>query len=129
MLSKSSEKGIDMARCIIVDDSKFMRKIIRESLEYGGHEIVAEADNGFDALRQYKSKNPDFVTMDITMGVKDGVRAVAEITAFDPDAKVIVVSALNESTLKLDGENINARAFITKPFEREELLEVIDKVL
>jgi two-component system chemotaxis response regulator CheY len=129
MLSKSGEKGIDMARCMIVDDSKFMRKIIRESLEYGGHEVVAEADNGFDALGKYKSKNPDFVTMDITMGVKDGLRAVAEITAFDPDAKIIVVSALNESTLKLAGENINARAFITKPFEREELLEVIDKVL
>ncbi len=118
-----------MARCIIVDDSKFMRKIIRESLEYGGHDVVAEADNGFDALKEYKSKNPDFVTMDITMGVKDGLRAVAEITEFDPDAKIIVVSALNESTLKLDEENINACAFITKPFAREELLEVIDKVL
>jgi two-component system chemotaxis response regulator CheY len=63
------------------------------------------------------------------MGVKNGLRAVAEITAFDPDAKIIVVSALNESTLKLSGETINARAFITKPFAREELLEVIDKVL
>jgi two-component system chemotaxis response regulator CheY len=118
-----------MARGMIVDDSKFMRKIIRESLEYGGHEVVAEADNGFDALRKYKDKHPDFVTMDITMWGKDGLRVVDEITEIDLDAKIIVVSALNEKTLKLDKKIINARAFITKPFDREELLSVIDKVL
>lgn len=118
-----------MARGIIVDDSKFMRKIIREALEYGGHEVVAEVDNGFDAVREYNEKHPDFVTMDVTIWGKNGLRVVAEITEIDPDARIIVVSALNEKTLKLDEKIINARAFITKPFDRDELLNVIDKVL
>lgn len=118
-----------MARGMIVDDSKFMRRIIRETLEEGGHEIVAEAENGYDALEMYKINKPDFVTMDITMWGKDGLKAVAEITEIDVRAKIIVVSALSEKALRLDGKNINASAFITKPFEKQELLSIIKKIV
>ncbi len=118
-----------MARGMIVDDSKFMRRIIRECLEYGGHEIVAEVDNGQDALVKYRELKPDFVTMDVTMWGKDGLKAVSEITDIDPDARIVVVSALSEKTLKMDDGGIRARAFVQKPFEKEELLEVIKKVL
>lgn len=118
-----------MATGIIVDDSKFMRKIIRDALEQGGHEIIGEADNGFDALDLYKNIKPDFVTMDITMWGKDGLKAVSEITEHDPDAKIVVISALNENTLKLNEEKINAKAFLTKPFEKEQLLNIIQSIL
>ncbi len=118
-----------MARALIVDDSKFMRRIIRETLEEGGHEILAEAENGFDALEAYKDIKPDFVTMDITMWGKDGLKAVEEITDIDPKAKIIVISALSETTLRLNEENIKASAFLTKPFEKKDLLDIVKKII
>ncbi|HOS41018.1 MAG TPA: response regulator [Spirochaetota bacterium] len=118
-----------MARGMIVDDSKFMRRIIKEALEEAGHDVVAEAENGFDALEMYKTMKPDFVTMDITMWGKDGLKAVSEITDIDPDARIVVVSALSEKTLRLNEEGIRARAFLTKPFEKSDLIGAINKML
>ena len=106
-----------------------MRSIIRGSLESGGHEILDEADNGADGVELYKKLGPDFVTMDITMGGKDGIKAVEEILEHDGSAKILVVSALNEFTIKKNEPSIRAAAFITKPFEPEELVEQITKLL
>jgi two-component system chemotaxis response regulator CheY len=117
-----------MARGMIVDDSKFMRKIIREALDSGGHTIISEAENGNEGIEQYKKLKPDFVTMDITMGGKDGIKAVNEIMKFDSSAKIIVVSALSEKTIRMN-DNIQISAFITKPFEKENLLSVVKKIL
>lgn len=118
-----------MAKGLIVDDSKFMRRIIKETLESGGHSVIAEADNGNEGIISYKKYKPDFVTMDITMGGKDGMRAVQEITEFDPAAKIVVISALNESTIKMHDNAIRASAYITKPFDKEDLLKIITKLL
>lgn len=118
-----------MIKALIVDDSKFMRKIIRDTLESGGYEIIAEAENGSDGIESYKINKPDFVTMDITMGGKDGLKAVQEIMEFDPKAKVIVVSALNENTLKMNEPGINPVAFITKPFDKDVLLNTVKNIL
>jgi two-component system chemotaxis response regulator CheY len=119
-----------MARALIVDDSKFMRRIIRETIEGGGHTVLAEAENGYEALDAYKAERPDFVTMDITMMGKDGLKTVDELIAFDNDARIIVISAMNENVLKnARGVNIPVRAFLQKPFEKETLLDTIKKVL
>ncbi|OQA94622.1 MAG: Chemotaxis protein CheY [Spirochaetes bacterium ADurb.Bin218] len=118
-----------MATALIVDDSKFMRKIIAEALSSGGHTIVGEADNGQDGIKLYEELKPDFVTMDITMGGKDGMRAIREIKNRYPGAKIIVISALNENTIKMNDENISADLFITKPFTKEELLSVVNKIV
>ena len=119
-----------MARALIVDDSRFMRKIIRETLESGGHEIVGEAENGFDALSLYKEENPDFVTMDVTMMGKDGLRTVDEIVALDPGAKIIVISALGEQTLRNSRKiDIPAKGFLQKPFEKEQLLSMVQDIV
>ncbi len=118
-----------MAKGLIVDDSKFMRRIISEILTGGGHSVVGEAENGQDGIDMYKSLKPDFVTMDITMGGKDGMDAVKEIKSNYPESKIIVVSALNEATIKLNDNDIQADRFITKPFEKEELLNLIDELL
>jgi len=118
-----------MARCLIVDDSKFMRKIISDTLAGGGHDIVGEVDNGYDALEMYKAQKPDVVTMDITMHGKDGIMAVSEIKNIDPSAKIVVVSALSEKTLKLNDASLNADAYIVKPFQKEDLLEKIKSIL
>ena len=118
-----------MARAVIVDDSKFMRKIISDILIHGGHTVDGEADNGQAGVDLFVKFKPDFVTMDITMGGKDGINAVREIKSRDPHSKIIVVSALNQNTIKMNDANINADAFLTKPFTKEELLSLVDKIL
>ena len=120
---------IQMAKCLIVDDSKFMRKIITDILSSGGHTIVGEADNGQDGIDLYEKLKPELITMDITMGGKDGINAVKEIKRKYPDSNILVVSALNENTIKLNDDKINADAYITKPFTKEELLELVNKIL
>jgi two-component system, chemotaxis family, chemotaxis protein CheY len=118
-----------MANGLIVDDSKFMRKILRESLESGNHTVIAEADNGNDGVEKYIALKPDFVTMDITMGGLDGMKAVRAIMEHDPSAKIIVISALNEKTIKMNDAKISASAFLRKPFDREHLLDTIKNLL
>ena len=122
-------RGLFMAAGLIVDDSKFMRKIIADAITSAGHTVIGEADNGQDGIDFYEKLQPDFVTMDITMGGKDGINAVKEIKMKYPQSRILVVSALNENTIKLNDENINADAFITKPFDKEELINLIDKML
>ncbi|MBN2160777.1 MAG: response regulator [Spirochaetes bacterium] len=118
-----------MANGLIVDDSKFMRKILRESLESGGHTVIAEADNGTEGVDKYKTLKPDFVTMDITMGGLDGMKAVRAISEYDPQARIIIISALNEKTIKMNDNGIMASAYIQKPFERDSLLNTIKGLL
>ncbi len=118
-----------MAKAIVVDDSKFMRRIIIETIESGGYEVIAEADNGASGIEAYKKMKPDFVTMDITMGGKDGMKAIQEIKEFDAKAKIIIISALNENTIKMHDKEIKANAYITKPFQKENLLKIIKKLL
>lgn len=118
-----------MAAGLIVDDSKFMRKIIADILISGGHSIAGEADNGQDGIDLYDKLRPDFVTMDITMGGKDGINAVKEIKTKFPDSRIIVVSALNENTIKMNDGAINADAYITKPFDSDTLLRLVDKII
>ena len=118
-----------MIRALIVDDSKFMRAIIKSALKDEDIEIVAEADNGQDGIAAFEEYKPDFVTMDITMGGKDGMKAVDEILSLDPSAKIIVISALSENTIRLNAPEKYAAAYLIKPFKKEQLIETINKVL
>ena len=129
MALKSIYSRCEMAKGLIVDDSKFMRKIIREALEEAGHEVIAEAECGNEGIEDYKAYSPDFVTMDITMGGKDGINAIREIYKIDKKANIIVVSALNEKTIRMNDKKIKASAYVLKPFEKKTLIEAIDGTL
>lgn len=84
-----------MKKVLIVDDAAFMRMSIRMILEKGGYQIVGEAQNGLEGVSLYKEHKPDIVTMDITMPEMSGVDALKAIKAYDPQAKVVMVSARN----------------------------------
>ena len=122
-------RGVLMKKCIIVDDSKFMRKIIAETLTEYGYLIAGEADNGQDGIDLYEKVKPDFATMDITMAGKDGAKAISEIKDKFPESKIIVISALSENTLRINDKEIKADAFLTKPFEKKELIDLVEKLL
>jgi len=118
-----------MLKALIVDDSKFMRSIIKDAFKNEDIKVVAEADNGHDGVEAFKEYKPDFVTMDITMGGKDGMKAVDEILTFDSSAKIIVISALSEHTIRLNAPEKYASAYLMKPFKKEQLLDTIRKIL
>jgi len=112
-------------RLMICDDSMLMRKMVAEPLLADGWEIVAEAADGAEAFDLYQQHRPDAVTMDIVMPGTDGIVALVNIMAFDPDAKVVVVSALNQTKLISDAIRKGAQDFLAKPFLPEQLQETL----
>ena len=114
-------------RILLVDDAVFMRMKLKDILEKNGYEVVAEAQNGLEAIEKYKSEKPDLVTMDITMPEMDGVTALKKIKEFDPSAKVIMCSAMGQQSMVMDAIQAGAVDFIVKPFDNERVLESIKK--
>ncbi|MCY6959539.1 response regulator [Clostridium brassicae] len=118
-----------MAKVLIVDDAAFMRMMIKDILEKNGFDIVGEASNGLKAVELYKAEKPDVVTMDITMPDMDGIEAVKAIKEFDPNAKIIMCSAMGQQTMVMDAIKSGAKDFIVKPFQADRVLEAIRKVI
>ncbi len=115
-------------RILITDDTAFMRMTLRNVLEKNGYEVVGEAEDGFQAVEMYANVTPDLVTMDITMPKMDGIEAIKKIMKDDPDAKIIVVSAMGQKALVIEALNSGARDFIVKPFQPDRIVEALQKV-
>lgn len=118
-----------MKKTLIVDDAAFMRFTLRTMLEKNGFEVVGEADNGASAVRKYQELAPDIVTLDITMPEMDGLTALKAITNFDPQAKVVIVSAMGNQSVVKEAVLSGAKYFLIKPFKEEQVLETLNKVL
>ncbi|MCO1601662.1 MULTISPECIES: response regulator [Desulfosporosinus] len=118
-----------MKKLLIVDDAAFMRVSIRNMLQNQDIEIVGEAANGLIAVSMYKELRPDVVTMDITMPEMSGIEALKLIKAFDPQAKVIMVSSMGQEGMVKQAIISGAKTFIVKPFKEELLHKTISKVL
>ncbi|GGG16287.1 response regulator [Paenibacillus abyssi] len=118
-----------MKRIMIVDDAAFMRMMIKQILTESGYEVVGEAVNGKDAVAKYSELKPDLVTMDITMPELDGVEAVKEIRKVNSSAKVIMCSAMGQQHMVVSAIQAGASDFIVKPFQKDRVLEAVQKVL
>lgn len=114
-------------RVLIVDDAAFMRIKLKDILEKNGYEVAGEAQNGIEAVDKYKESKPDLVTMDITMPEKDGVEALKEIKAFDPEATILMCSAMGQQSMVMDAIRAGAIDFIVKPFDTERVIKALDK--
>jgi two-component system, chemotaxis family, chemotaxis protein CheY len=110
---------------MIVDDSLFMRKILRDIVEAEGFEVIAEASDGAAALRRYKECRPHLTTLDIVMPEMNGIDALGEIMAFDPRARVVMCSAVGEESFTSAAAQRGAKGFILKPFKRQEVADVL----
>ncbi|MCP1490652.1 two-component system chemotaxis response regulator CheY [Peribacillus frigoritolerans] len=116
-------------KILIVDDAAFMRMMIKDILSKNGFEIVGEAADGAQAVDKYKETHPDLVTMDITMPEMDGIKALKEIKKINPQAKVIMCSAMGQQAMVIDAIQEGAKDFIVKPFQADRVLEAINKAL
>lgn len=116
-------------RVLVVDDAAFMRMMIKDILEKNGYEVVGEAADGAEAYEKYVELKPDIVTMDITMPEVDGIAALKKIREYDPNAKVIMCSAMGQQAMVIDAIQAGAKDFIVKPFQADRVLEAIKKTL
>ena len=117
-----------MSRIMIVDDAQFIRMRIAKLLVKQGYDTV-EAENGEEAIQTYRSTRPDAVLMDITMPHKDGINALAEIRAFDPRAKVIMLTALGQQSMILQAMKAGASDFLVKPYDSEQITQALQRAL
>lgn len=115
-----------MALILVVDDAAFMRMRLKTVLSQNGHEVI-EAANGSEAVALYEQHRPDMVMMDITMPEMDGITALRTIREKDPNAKVVMVSALGQESTVIEALKSGAKDFIVKPFQPERILEAVAK--
>ena len=118
---------------LIVDDSRFMRAVVRNEVETKGCTVVAEADCSDGAVEKYKEFKPDIVTMDITMTVdghtvgrsSNGIDAIKQIKEYDPEAKILVVSAMGQKCYVIEAIEAGAKDFVIKPFDETRFAEAL----
>jgi two-component system, chemotaxis family, chemotaxis protein CheY len=115
-------------RILIADDALFMRNMLKEIFVNAGFQVVGEAANGIEAVERYHELRPDLVTMDIVMPLKSGIEALRQITREDPDARVVMCSALGQEALVIEAVQAGAKDFIVKPFKEERVLDVVRRV-
>ncbi|MBF8377231.1 response regulator [Alicyclobacillus mali] len=118
-----------MANILVVDDAAFMRMMIKDILTKNGHEVVGEAADGAQAVERYQELQPDLVTMDITMPEVDGIEAIKRIRQIDPNARIIVCSAMGQQAMVIEAIQAGAKDFIVKPFQADRVVEAVQKAL
>ena len=119
-----------MAKNILIcDDAAFMRMMIKDILTKNGYTVAGEAENGLKAVEKYAELKPDLVLMDITMPEMDGIQALKGIRAKDPNASVIMCSAMGQQAMVIESIQAGARDFIVKPFQADRVLEAVKKVI
>ena len=116
------------AKILTVDDAMYMRTMLKNILDGAGYEIIEAAD-GSAGVATYEAEQPDLVLMDITMPEMDGITATKTILEKDPSAKVVICSALGQQQMVLEAVQAGASEYVVKPFEPEQVLEVVKRLL
>lgn len=115
-----------MPKVLVVDDALFTRKVLREILESEGYEVI-EATNGREAVDKFQTERPDLVLLDVSMPEMDGLTTLHAIKEINPDAKVIMVSAMGQSSTVQEALKSGACDFVVKPFRQNQIRELISR--
>jgi len=119
---------VSVKKVLIVDDAAFMRLTLKNILVKNGFEVIGEAVNGAMGVSMYKELHPDIVTMDITMPEMTGLEALKEIKTYDPNAKIVMISAMGQGSMVMEAVEAGAKTFIVKPFKEDYVVEVLTKI-
>jgi two-component system chemotaxis response regulator CheY len=115
-------------RVVIVDDNEDITSVISDILEIGGFNVVGIGHNGKDAVSLYRKHKPDFIFLDVTMPIMDGIQALKEIKEENSKANVIMVTADDGTGVIQELKKLNATAIIVKPFKIEAIFETIKNI-
>jgi len=115
------------AHVLIVDDSGFARRMLRQILESAGHS-VDEVKGGMEALERYSLKKPDLVLLDIIMEEMNGLEVLTRLRELDSKARVVLATADTQDATRLEAESAGAMGMLAKPFQKEQVLETIETV-
>lgn len=118
-----------MAKILIVDDAAFMRMILKDTLIKEGYNEIYEAADGIEAVEVYEAIHPELVIMDITMPNMDGLAALREIRQRDPNASVVMCSAMGQESIVIEAIKAGAKDFIVKPFKIERVLRTVANII
>ncbi len=117
-------------KVLVVDDSIAIARQLTKLVEgFGGYEVVGHAKNGAEAVKLFKSLEPDVILMDIVMPMMDGIQSLRTLLRLDPEAKVVMISSMGgvgakvEEALRLGAKNV-----ISKPFEPERVRAALEKL-
>lgn len=118
-----------MSKILVVDDAAFMRMMIKDTLVKLGYDDVEEAPDGKVAVEKYQQSNPDLVMLDVTMPNLDGIGALKAIKEINPDAKVVMCSAMGQESMVVEAIKLGALDFIVKPFKPDRIAKTMKAVL
>lgn len=118
-----------MAKIMLVDDAAFMRMMIKKALTASGYDDFVEAQDGAEAVQKYGEEKPDMVIMDITMPNMDGLQALKTIRGTDPNAKIVMCTAMGQEGMVVDAIKSGAKDFIVKPFNAERIVQTVNTIL
>lgn len=114
---------------LVVDDSALMRAYIKRILTVKGYNIVGEAATGLEAVDKYKKLRPNLVTMDLNMPGMSGLEGIKAIRSEDPGANIIMITSMGQKEMVVDAFRAGAREFIIKPFQVEQVVQAVERVL
>jgi two-component system chemotaxis response regulator CheY len=117
-----------MATVLVVDDSGYARRLLRQTLEAGGHAVI-EAASGMAGLEAYAVHAPDVVLLDLTMEDVGGLEVLERLREVDPNARVIVVSADIQRATGRQVAEAGAFRFLAKPADAEDVIEAVNAAL
>lgn len=115
-------------KIMVVDDSRVAQLQLQKILSDSPYEVISCCQTGEEAVNEYEAVKPDLVTMDILMPGLDGLEAAKKILEADPEAKVLMISSLAYDDTIAEAKEIGTKGFIYKPFDRDQVLETINKI-
>ena len=118
-----------MAKILLVDDAAFMRMMVKDTLTKAGYTDLYEAADGLQAVETYAEIQPDLVIMDITMPNMDGLEALKAIKGKDPNAVVVMCSAMSQESMVIEAIKSGAKDFIVKPFKPDRILKTVSSIV
>ncbi len=117
---------MDKTTIIVVDDSPFASKQIKDIVEENGYEVIGYAKNGEDGIKMYEELHPDIVILDIIMPGIDGIETAQILLKNDPDATILMLSSLCDSGTLEEVRSIGVKYLIPKPWEDDVLLATLE---
>lgn len=118
-----------MTSVLIVDDSIFIRNILKDMLGRLGVEDIHEASDGLEAVEETRSGNYDLIFMDVMMPKMDGLQAIKEIKAINPDQQIVVCTSAGQDKVVNEAVESGAKELVLKPFDLSEVRGIVDKYL